>query len=495
MNNNKRIQKKSRKSPTKIYHYHHLRSHNRASKCISKKIRKLEYKKQFVAAENANEKCVRPGYNDLESQRPDLAAEWHPTKNGDIKPSQVAVNSRKKVWWLCKQGHEFEEAIDTRCKSKGCPVENGRILIVGINDLETVRPDIAAEWHPSKNGNLKPSQVTVSSGKLIWWMCPNKHVWQTPVYVRTRGHGCPAEFGTKLVKGCNDLQTLRPDLATEWHPTKNGDLKPSQISICSRQKVWWLCENGHDWEATVQARSLGKTCPCTSGQMLISGYNDLATLRPDIAVQWHPQKNGDLKPSQVSLHSRKYIWWICENGHEWNTTVANRVNSKGCPYESGRKVLVGYNDLATERPDIAAQWHPSKNGNLKPTQVTKSSHKKVWWICENGHDWEATVYDRTKHSGTRNGSGCPYECGQKVLPGFNDLATLEPDVAKEWHPTKNSNLKPNQVTINSSKKVWWLSKNGDEWKTAISLRTRKKTNAPQKEGRKKYYGKYQKEPS
>lgn len=28
----------------------------------------------------------------------------------------------------------------------------------------------------------------------------------------------------------------------------------------------------------------------------------------------------------------------------------------------------------------------------------------------------------------------------KLIPGVNDLATVNPELAKEWHPTKNGNL-------------------------------------------------------
>ena len=95
-------------------------------------------------------------------------------------------------------------------------------------------------------------------------------------------------------------------------------------------------------------------------------------------------------------------------------------------------VIVGYNDLASQAPNIVAQWHPTMNGNLQPINVAVMSNRKVWWLGKCGHEWQAVVSSRTK----TNGTGCPYCANLKVLVGYNDLRTVVPELAKEWHPTK-----------------------------------------------------------
>jgi ribosomal protein S27AE len=199
------------------------------------------------------------------------------------------------------------------------------------------------------------------------------------------------------------LSICRPDIAAQWHPTKNGELTPDQVTVGSNRKSWWLCENGHEWPAPVARRTNGTGCPICSGQQVLAGHNDLATLRTDIAKQWHPTKNGKLKPSRVAVSSSRKVWWMCERGHEWQASIGSRTkpSGNGCPVCSGRKVLAGHNDLATLRPDIAAQWHPKLNGDLKPDTVTVGSDRKLWWMCENRHSWEATIASRT------HGCGCP----------------------------------------------------------------------------------------
>lgn len=119
-------------------------------------------------------------------------------------------------------------------------------------------------------------------------------------------------------------------------------------------------------------------------------------------------------------------------------------------------LVTGLNDLATVNPDLAAEWHPTKNHSLLPSQVAAGTKRKVWWKCHLGHEWEAAVSSRNK------GSGCPYCAGQRAIPGVNDLSTVSPGVAAEWHPSKNGPLCPNQVMPKSSKKVWWLGKCGHE---------------------------------
>jgi hypothetical protein len=183
----------------------------------------------------------------------------------------------------------------------------------------------------------------------------------------------------------------------------NGELSPVMVSVGAGRIIWWVCEKGHEWESVVSSRTKlnGAGCPICSGNKALTGYNDLATLRPDVAEQWHPTKNGELTPDQVPVGSGRKIWWVCDKGHEWKTRIADRTGGSGCPICAGKKVLAGFNDLATLCPDIAAQWHPTKNDALKPSRVTVSSGRKVWWKCERGHEWSATVNNRTR------GHGCP----------------------------------------------------------------------------------------
>lgn len=188
--------------------------------------------------------------------------------------------------------------------------------------------------------------------------------------------------------------------------------------------------------------------------------------RTNLLKEWDESRNFPLTPDTVSYGSKKKVWWTCENGHSWQTTVHVRSEGSGCPYCAGRKVLPGFNDLETLYPGVAAQWDKRKNGCLKPSDVAVSSNRPAWWRCELGHSYRATVSSRTQRK-----TGCPYCAGRKVLKGFNDLETLYPDVAAQWHPSLNGALTPEMVTPGSNKKVWWQCSMGHVWKSVIYPRT------------------------
>ena len=359
-----------------------------------------------------------PGVNDLGTVNPKLAAEWDDEKNGGLKPSMVMPGTSKKIWWRCPSGHEWQATINSRSSGTGCPYCSGRRVIQGVNDLATVNPTLATEWNHEKNGDLTPSMVSQGSDRKVWWKCIKGHEWQSAISNRAKGQGCPYCSGRKVLCGYNDLATKNPDIAAEWHPTKNNGLKPTMVSSGSNKKTWWKCKKGHEWKSTVSDRVRGNGCPYCSGKRILIGFNDLSTTNPSLAAEWAIQKNGSLKPTMVSGGSNIRVWWRCENGHEWQATVANRNQGTGCPFCSNQKVMAGYNDLVSLYPEIAAEWNYTRNGSLSPDSVTSGTERKVWWICRKGHEWEASVASRTGMK-----SGCPI-CSVELHTSFPEQAIL-----------------------------------------------------------------------
>ena len=142
-------------------------------------------------------------------------------------------------------------------------------------------------------------------------------------------------------------------------------------------------------------------------------FKDLASRHPELLAEWDWERNGDLKPTDVIANSNKRVWWKCKDGYEWSGLIANRAcrgkADPGCPYCSGRKLLRGFNDLATAHPGIAAMWHPRMNKRLKPAGVQAVSRKPAWWRGECGHVYQMAVRDRVR---ARPGY-CPYCSGRK----------------------------------------------------------------------------------
>ena len=562
---------------------------------------------------------IMPGYNDLQTEYPKIAKEWHPTKNGNLTPSMVMGGSSKKAWWICSVGHAYQQSIAQRTSRNGsCPYCLGQKVLVGFNDLASNFPEIAKEWHPAKNGKLTPRDVKATSHKKAWWICPHKHEYEQAIMLRTtRGSGCPYCAGQKVWSGFNDLATSHPEIAKEWHPTKNGKLTPWNVIAGSQKKVWWLCPEGHEYQQSLIKRtSRDYSCPICSGHKALAGYNDFATKYPQQAREWHPTKNGTLKPSDVTFGSGKKVWWKCPIGHEYQASMHDRgTGGTNCPICSARnftsfpeqavfyyvkqvfpdtcsrykkifgtsmefdiyvpsaKIAIEYdgvnwhrtedehkrelkkyalcqkhnvllirvkeiskqtwdnvadkvyylkkvrrtdfsqlentifcilndintysrkkslsnkidinvlrdknkiqeylctikNSLEKERPDVAGKWNYGKNGNLKPNMFSVSSNEKVWWKCPDcDHEWQSSI-----NSMTREGRyGCAIcakdhareTFAKRVVKKLGSLADTMPNLAKEWHPTKNGTLTPHDIVAGRNKSVWWLCpKCGHEW--------------------------------
>ena len=144
-----------------------------------------------------------------------------------------------------------------------------------------------------------------------------------------------------------------PELLNEWNYEKNN-IMPSDISIWSKNKVWWKCKYGHEWASTMNSRQKKSSCPYCAGLLPIVGVNDLQTTNPELMKEWDYQKNI-IKPYEIKVGSGMKIWWKCKEGHSWEATPNHRKKGQGCPYCSGKKVLAGFNDINTLRPNIAKE--------------------------------------------------------------------------------------------------------------------------------------------
>ena len=271
--------------------------------------------------------------------------------------------------------------------------------------VQTGNGSLLREWDAAANGTLTPDDIGSKAKRKVGWKCAKGHTWEAAVFSRVAGYGCPYCSGLKPVVGENDLATTHPEIAVQWHPTENGKWTPRDVSAGSHRKITWVCEKGHVWARSVHHRVYsGSGCPYCSGSLPIPGETDLATRCPEVAAEWDYEKNGDLTPEQVMPRSTGYAWWKCPVGHSYRAAIRSRGgNGSGCPYCSGQAVLSGFNDLATKRPDLAAQWYQPLNGSLTPKDVTLGSNKRAAWCCADGHVWYARIDSRTRPGG----HGCP----------------------------------------------------------------------------------------
>ena len=397
-----------------------------------------------------------------------LASSWHPTFN-KLAASEVSSGSNKKAWWLCENSHDWEVSPAQRMAYKtGCPVCSNKKVLAGYNDLATINPELAAQWHPTKNLPLSPEKIGAKSNRKVWWFGLCGHEWPMSVVNRhSSGQGCPVCAGKTVLAGFNDLASLHPNIARQW--SAKNSIGAHEVTARSGKKFLWEDELGHEWPARVADRTAAQNptgCPVCSGKLIIAGINDFATLQPVAAKQWHPTKNGFLTPQQVAQFSNKKAWWLDDFGHEWPTVISQRAgeNATGCPVCSGR--TAGENSIANIHPDIAKRWIEAKN-TLTPHDVAAGSHHKVWLLCFEQHPYRVEMREEVEALKARGIPACPYCHNDRVLVGYNDLASQEAEPAALWHPTKNGPLTPQQVVPGSAKKVWWLGNCGHEWPKKI----------------------------
>ncbi len=338
------------------------------------------------------------------------------------------------------------------------------------NNLE----HLLQEWDYDKNGDLTPQKVTHGCNKKVYWKCSKcKYEWQAKISNRAiLNRGCPCCMNKKVVIGINDLATTHPDIAKEWHPTENGDLTPQKVTHGCGKKVWWLCPEGHSYQATVLHRTQenGTNCPiCNSGRQTSFAeqavYYYVKKLYPDAinrytsdflgkfeldiyipSIRCAIEYDGEAwhKKDKFLREQRKYI--LCKNNGIKLIRLREKQSepfSENCDLEISRKNL--YKNRVLE---------PTVNFLLeKLTFFNKTSFKPIMYDIN---------LERDK---------------QKILQYKNPLKNNSlmdkyPLIAKEWHPTKNESLTPYMFTPGSDHKVWWLCPTcGYEYLANIGHRT------------------------
>ena len=284
----------------------------------------------------------------------------------------------------------------------------------------------------------------------------------------------------------NSVASVFPELIEEWDVDKNEGITPDIYSAGNNKKVWWKCENGHSWKASINTRGVRKLgCPYCAGQRVIAGENDFESWcqknNVKLLEEWDYEKNV-VKPNEIPRTYKEKMHWKCLRGHEWEATVYNRVNGTGCPIcNTGNNVKRNKVSLVEwcveNNSNLCDEWNYEKNGEITPQSVTYGSHAKVWWKCSKGHEWEAQVKSRTYNH------GCPFCSGtnKKAIKGVNDLETWcrqndKVYILDEWDTIKNGELTPDNVTWGSHKRIHWKCSKGHAWEAVVKERTKIRGN-------------------
>lgn len=334
--------------------------------------------------------------NSLQALNPELAKEWHPQKNHDLTPRDVAPSANKKAWWICVKGHDWVASVNNRARGRGCPYCSPQSSYMELR-IYTELKWIFGNIELRKKIHGKECDIYIPEFNLAlefdcsYWH-RNKSGADTAKNMVLQRHGIQMlrirESGLRKIS--------KHDIILGKSP-KDMSVIQQVLKVISRllvlPQLYRERIKGYVGDAVLKseeefAKLHALACSALPGK-------SLAELHPRLVKEWHAYKNGELLPLNISAGSNLKAWWICEKGHEWKAVVANRAAGKGCPFCSHR-----YADkntcLSSKSPALAAEWHPSKNGNLTPDDVSPGSHKSVWWLCSNGHEWETVIKDRAK---------------------------------------------------------------------------------------------------
>ncbi|MFJ2607943.1 zinc-ribbon domain-containing protein [Streptomyces sp. NPDC087425] len=362
--------------------------------------------------------------NDLATRHPELAAQWHPTRNKDLTPKQIPYGARVNAWWRCASGHEWRAMVFKRSAGSSCD----RCKLIGVSELEL---RTFAELRQVLDGHMRPlmRDVRLSAPRqrlrvdMILGDVAVEYdgsYWHKDKFTRDQEKTARLQrAGYKVIR----VREHPLPLTGPCDTTAPRAAKPFQVAAAVLQKMV-----EEDFLPADAAREAATTY-IAAGRLVAQedadhavhalrarehGSRSLAAQLPHIAEQWHPHLNGKLSPKQVTAGSGKDVWWLCAAGHAWRAKIDQRVGKgTGCGFCSGRYVTKT-TSLAARRPDLAAQWHPTLNGTLRPTHVTPHTRRVVWWLCAEGHAAEDSVADRTKGLVCQH---CPNSRRRRATPG------------------------------------------------------------------------------
>lgn len=475
------------------------------------------------------------------SDNAQLMAEWDWEKNNKLGlyPNELTHGSGKKVWWKCSKGHEWEATVNNRFKGRNCPFCSNKKVLPGFNDLKSQYPDLMKEWNYEKN-SINPESVSYGSDYKVWWICEKGHEWQTNIYFRTNNHyGCP--ICAKETQTSFPEQILFYYLGQLFEKVYNRYIiNNCEIDIFIEDIMIGIEYDGYFFHSSTDS--------------ILKEQRKNSIINSAGITLYRIKETTDV--SEIQFENNTFYLPRKYDEHAFETVLQNLIAMLGVHTDDSfinitrDRTIVHNNYISNIKeksvsklyPHIAKEWNYDKNGLLTPEMFTATSHKKVWWRCSKGHEWEAIISNRTDKN-----RGCPYCSNQKILAiensvaythpqileywdfekneispydisfgadkivhfkcksnhefsallyafiktlkcpvcqnrkilaGYNDLATTHPQICNEWNYQRNVGVSPHVITYGSGKQIWWKCSKGHEWRASPNRRTFNKSGCP-----------------
>jgi very-short-patch-repair endonuclease len=358
---------------------------------------------------------------------PQVAAQWDYEANAPLTPELFSNGSMQKVAWVCDEGHRWSAVIKNRTAlESGCPVcarsgQSARTAARWLKQAGTLAerdPEMLAWWDYGSN-TVDPTKISARWTTDVNWRCPKGHVFRRSVAEQCSVRRCPECFSLARSPLSGDLAKLPFRLVTERDP----DL----VSRQSTEALEWECPQGHRFELAPRFAVSRSVCPVCAGYENPSGPRPMgrsfAERRPDLIDEW---ADTDHLPQATGASNRIKVLWRCRAcGHEWRAAADDRAGGSGCPVcgrakasnATRQKKLAKSGSLAFHHPELLREFDAEKNAGLSPDDLSPSSHQKVWWRCEQGHEWFTSPNQRILRGRV---CGCPKCANVKRLAGLKE---------------------------------------------------------------------------
>lgn len=392
-------------------------------------------------------------------------------KNKHIDFNTLAYRSGKKIWWKCKKGHSFEATCHHRTRGSGCPgCAKGSRLITFEKSLLNLKPKLAEMWHPTKNGNLKPENVSASSmKKKYWFICEFGHEFYSTTNNKRHKTIVCSHCSKRLPSKDYNLEKNYPHLMRQWDFEKNIK-KPNEYTPKSNHKVWWICKKGHSYKQNINQKTAQNQgcniCNANISKPQIRIYAELKSIFKKVELNkkinkteidiFIPDINVGIEYDGSYYHKKKAHKDLNKNIKVKNMGIfLIRVREKNLAKISETDLLLKTNTL--QKKDM--------NDLLKRLQKIKLST-----------EYKRKIESYLKMNNFLNNDEFNEYILNLPFPIFeNSLAFTHKDLCKQWDYSKNKNVKPEQFTASNKTKVWWICvKEKHSWKATISDRTYKK---------------------
>ena len=380
------------------------------------------------------------------SEIKDLMQEWDYEANKDLDPTKLTIGSHKKVWWKClKCGYEWKAIIQNRTRhNSGCPVcVKSSGVILGITDVFTTNPELKNEWNFEKNININPQNFKAGSEKKVWWVCKNcNNEWQATIYSRSKGCGCPKCNATNKTSFPEQvlyfyIKKLYPDTINSYKPKF---LNRMELDIFIPSLNLGIEYDGSHWhKKNTLSKELIKYKLCKENNIKLIRIKEKRVKGDSNAAD----KIIEIKDAYDNTILENSIKILLNHISFFNGNVDINI------LKDSEEIFKNYkgnvkDSLQDLYPEIAKEWHPTKNGKLIPSNFKKGSEFKAWWKCSKcGYEWCTSI----KHRTGKKKNGCP-NCAMKQI---------EPPKAVEMIDIKSGKVIQEFSSIRIAKKITNIS--------------------------------------